>query len=371
MIDFSGKTYAAILAAMLAEVSDQFDKREGGMIQTALGPAAYALEEFYLALDQVQASGFVQTAVGDDLNKLAVLAGLTRYPASPAVRLGVFNLDEIPIGARFSTVSGSQSINFVATQRVSTGQYQLTAETPGEIGNSYSGPILPITFIQGLTTAQITDILVPGDDQESDDDLRARLISALNERPFGGNIAAYRTKIMSIDGVGAVQIYPTWNGGGTVKCSVLGADLLPASATLVASIQEEIDPTPQGMGLGTAPIGAQVTITAPETVTVAVSAAMNLAAGYTLGQVLPQAQEAVAAYLLGIRRGWGTPVGNTGIQYAATVYLSQVLAALVGVDGVTNVTNVQLNGGTADIVLTQSGTMQQVPIPGEVTLREA
>lgn len=341
------------------------------MIQTALGPAAYALEGFYLALDQVQAAGFVQTAVGEDLDKLAVLGGLERYPASPAVRLGVFNLD-VPIGSRFSTVNGAQSIDFTATARLSAGRFQLTAETPGEIGNSYAGPILPITFIQGLTSAQITDILVPGDDREEDGALRERLISALNERPFGGNIAAYRTAILAIDGVGAVQIYPTWNGGGTVKCSVLGADLLPASATLVAAIQLQIDPPPdQGQGLGMAPIGAQATISAPEAVTVAVSAGVELTAGTTIDQVLPQAREAVGAYLLSIRQKWGTPVDGAGVQYAATVYLSQVLAALVGVDGVANVTGVQLNGGTADIVLTQSGAVQQVPVLGEVTLHGA
>ena len=371
MIDFTGKTYAAILSAMLSEVDSKFDKREGGFIQTALGPAAYALEDFYLVLDQVQRSGFVQTAVGEDLDKLAVLAGLTRYPASPAVRLGVFNMD-VPIGARFSTVNGAQSINFTVTARISAGRFQLTAETAGDTGNSYAGPILPITFLQGLTSAQLTGILVPGDDAEDDNSLRERVISALNERPFGGNIAAYRTEILAIDGVGAVQIYPVWNGGGTVKCSVLGADLLPASAVLVQAIQNRIDPPPnQGLGLGMAPIGAQVTITAPQTVTVDVSAAVDLAAGYTIGQILPQAQEAIGAYLLSIRKNWGTPVSSSGAQYAATVYLSQVLAALVGVDGVTNVTGVALNGGAADIVLTQSGQVQQVPILGEVTLSEA
>lgn len=39
---------------------------------------------------------------------------------------------------------------------------------PGAIGNEYTGPILPITAIPGLTSAQITDILVPGDDTETD-----------------------------------------------------------------------------------------------------------------------------------------------------------------------------------------------------------
>ena len=192
MIDFSGETYAAILKRMLDRVPAIYDKREGSIIQTALGPAGWALEGFYLSLDQVQRSAFVQTAVGQSLDYLAVIAGLTRYPASAAVRLGVFNI-AVPIGARFSTIDGTNSINFQVTAATGTaGEYQLTAETPGIIGNHYSGPILPITAIPGLTSATLTDILVPGDDTETDDELRERLITALNEHPFAGNIAAYR-----------------------------------------------------------------------------------------------------------------------------------------------------------------------------------
>ncbi len=133
-------------------------------------------------------------------------------------------------------------------------QYQLAAETPGAIGNEYTGPILPITAIPGLTSAQITDILVPGDDTETDSAFRERLIEALNNRPFGGNIADYRQNVLAIDGVGGVQVYPTWNGGGTVKLSVLGADFLPASSTLVEKVQNAIDPPPnQGLGAGLGP----------------------------------------------------------------------------------------------------------------------
>lgn len=89
----------------------------------------------------------------------------------------------------------------VAASRTSTAnQYQLTAEMAGVIGNDYSGNILPITYIQGLESAQITDILIPGEDEETDDTFRQRLITALNEKPFGGNVAAYRKYIGGLDG---------------------------------------------------------------------------------------------------------------------------------------------------------------------------
>lgn len=371
MIDFSSDTYAALRQAMLDQIPDTFDKRDTAPIPTAISPPAYALEGFYLSLNQVQQQAFVSTASGEALDLLAPLGGISRYPASAAVRLGVFNI-AVPIGARFSTINGADSINFVVTAAESTAdQYQLTAETPGSIGNQYSGPILPITNIPGLTSAQLTDILIPGDDTETDSELRSRLLTALNEKPFGGNVADYRTAIMAIDGVGAVQVHPTWNGGGTVKCSILGADYLPASSELVENVQNAIDPQPnQGLGLGLAPIGAQVTITAPSEVTVNVSATLDLAPGYNIEQVQPLVESELEAYLLEVRQSWGTQLGTTDIEYEANVYLSRVLAAIVGTAGVVNATNVEINGGTSDLILTETGQTQQVPILGTVTLSE-
>ena len=375
MIDFTQETYQNILQAMLDRVPDTYDKRDTAPIPTALGPAAWALEGFYLSLNQVQQQAFVQTASGDSLDMLSVIGGLTRYPASAAVRLGVFNA-AVAIGARFSTINGESSINFIVTATDTPSDptegfyyYQLTAETPGTIGNEYTGPILPITSIQGLTSAEITDILIPGDDTETDDELRQRLITALNERPFGGNIASYRSYVLGLDGVGAVQVYPTWNGGGTVKLSVLGADFLPASSELVENLQNAVDPPPnQGLGLGMAPIGAQVTVVAPTGLTVNVAAALTLASGYQIGQVQQPIEDAIEAYLLTVRQAWATNTSSTSVVYEANVYLARVTAAIVGVEGVVNATYVTQNGGTADLTLTENGTTQQVPTVGTVTL---
>ena len=378
MIDFSQDTYQALRRQMLEQVPDSYDKRDTAPIPTALSPAAWALAGFYLSLDQVQRAAFIQTAVGESLDYLAVIGGLTRYPASAAVRLGVFNT-AVPIGARFSTINGTNSINFAVTAAATVSEpeegftyYQLTAETPGTIGNEYTGPILPITTIPGLTSAQITDILVPGDDTETDDAFRERLIEALNNRPFGGNIADYRQNVLAIDGVGGVQVYPTWNGGGTVKLSVLGADFLPASPTLVENVQNAIDPPPnQGLGLGLAPIGAKVTVAAPTELTVNVSATLMLAAGYAIGQVQEPVEQAIEAYLLSVRQEWDTNTSSTAVSYAADVYVARITAAIVGVTGVVNATNVQLNGGTADLILTETGETQQAPVIGTVTLSES
>lgn len=374
MIDLSQYTYQEILQQLLARVPDTYDKRDTSPIQTAAGMAAYGFEQYYINLSEAERQGLIQTATGEQLDMLSIIAGTTRYQASPAVRLGIFNI-AVPIGSRFSTINGENSIDFQVTA-VTSGEdedsyyYQLTAETAGTIGNEYTGAILPITAIPGLTSAQITDILVPGDDTETDEAYRERVYEALNDRPFGGNIAAYRQEILAIDGVGAVQVYPTWNGGGTVKCVILGADtFLPASPTLIENVQNAIDPPPnQGLGLGMAPIGAQVTIATASEVEIDITATLLLASGYNIEQVRQAVQQQLENYLLSVRQEWDTNISATGVEYAANVYVARITAAIVGATGVVNVNALTVNGENEDIELTETGTVQQIPVLGTVTL---
>lgn len=369
MIDLTGYNYRQILQSMLERIPSTFDKRDTSPIPTALSPAAYALEGFYITLDSVQRAAFIQTAGGVALDYLAVLGNVQRAQASPAVRLGTFNMP-VPLGARFSTINGADSINFIVTATTDNPlEYHLTAETPGVSGNDYSGSILPITAINGLTQAQLTDILIPGENSETDEELRARLIAALNSPAFGGNIAAYREYIMAIEGVGAVQVYPVWRGGGTVKCSILGADFLPASGMLVRTVQNAVDPPlNQGLGLGMAPIGAKVTIDTAVALMINVTATVTLAAGYSISQVQPLAKNALAEYLLEVRRDWDKAKSTISVDYAANIYQSKALAAILGITGVVNVSEVKLNNQAADLSLIESGELQQIPVLGTVSL---
>ncbi|MDK7075495.1 baseplate J/gp47 family protein, partial [Lactobacillus gasseri] len=93
--------------------------------------------------------------------------------------------------------------------------------------------ILPVTPNDLLSWAEITEITAPARDVESDDHLRARLLSSQSWIAHGGNVADYLDMTSKIDEVGAAQIYPTWNGGGTVKVVILNNNLMPASASLV------------------------------------------------------------------------------------------------------------------------------------------
>lgn len=379
MIDFTSQTYANILQAMLDRVSNSYDKRDTSPIQTALGPAAYALEEFYLELAKVQQSAFIQTAVGDDLDQLAIMGGISRNAASAAVRLGTFNV-QVPIGARFSTINGANSINFVVTsyagQVGSSYTYGLTAETAGAIGNEYIGAILPITSIVGLTSATISTILVAGEDEEDDETLRARLIESLQADAFAGNVAAYREHVLAIPGVGGVQVYPAGNGAGTVVLSVIDGDYSAASSYLVDEIQTDIDPTVnQGIGLGFAPIGATVTVTTPTEIGIDINGTVTVAPGKTFGQIEPLIEAALEAYLLSVRKSWDTNVSAYSVMYDADVYISQITSAIISVPGVQNVTGVTIgrHGSTpaaTDVVLTETGSTQELPVIGTVNIHE-
>ena len=68
MIDFSQQTYENIRQEMLDRIPANYDKRDTSPIPTAIGPAAYAFEGFYLTLNQVQKMAFIQTALGQALD---------------------------------------------------------------------------------------------------------------------------------------------------------------------------------------------------------------------------------------------------------------------------------------------------------------
>ena len=87
MIDFSQQTYQNILAQMLEQVPAKFDTRETAPIPTALSPAAYQLAGFYISLNQVQLSAFIQTATGQSLDYLALGTRKEKFSSPhPAVK---------------------------------------------------------------------------------------------------------------------------------------------------------------------------------------------------------------------------------------------------------------------------------------------
>lgn len=380
MIDFSEYTKENIEEQMLDQVDPDIDTREGSMVQTAVAPGAWFLEGLYLTLAQMQDNAYSQTATGEYLDMLAEGRGISRKPATPAVRQGTFDA-VIPEGSVFKTINGENSVNFVSGDLISQSNdlyiYELTCQTPGIIGNSYTGSILPVTAIAGLTEASIGAIITVGADEETDTALRARYYASFEIAEFGGNIASYRNKILAISGVGAVQVYPAYNGGGTVLCSIVDTDYKPAQQALINTVQNIICPpaeggnTPSPLGYGVAPIGAAVTITTATDVPMNVEFTITMETGISFGPTYQTAiEKAIGDYIMEAAQTWGAALITNQVSYSVIIYVSQIIAAILSVEGVANVTGLTLNGGAVDITLTETSALQQIPSLGTVVVHE-
>ena len=376
-------TYEYLMQMALNFVPEELDKRQGSVIYDALAPFCQVLAAGFMELRNYYTQTYALTATGEDLDSRVAEQGITRYPATHAVKLAFFADDKgtainIPLGSRFSTVSDTSPINYRVSNRYYQdglpvpGYYELTCEESGTIGNEYSGNLINITFIQGLASATMTTLLQPARDIEDDEELRQRYFETLNQKAFGGNIADYRQKIMNLDSgaVGAVQIYPTWNGGGTVKLSILDAEYNVCSEEFLQRVQEEVDPENSegvtGDGLGVAPIGHQVTIVTPIEQAINVSCTLTLRTGYTVDQVRQPIGTALENYLLSLRKEWDN--ADEMNRYSVSVFIARVTSAIISVPGVTNVTNVLINNSESDVILPQTGSAQYIPKLGEVVL---
>lgn len=376
-------TYDYILTEALSKVSDNVDKREGSIIRDALSPCCYEAAKHILYLADIIEQTYIETANGLWLDGRVIEGGITRDPATYAKKLGIFKtqLDEpcqISIGQSFSTV-GDTILNYTAVQvyvnedgDVVPGSYIMQCNTVGSVGNSYIGRIVPNDYIEKLASAEITTLLYPGEEEESDDSLRERFLANLMKTAFGGNIAQYRQWAKEIPGIGGVQVYPVWAGGGTVKLSIIDTDYNSCSSEFCQTILEKFDPENSGgetgLGLGIAPIGHKVTVSTPLPRTINVSGKITLLPGYKLETLLPQIKLALEEYLLSLRQAWENSDDEN--NYSVIVYLGRINFAILNVKGVSSAYELQLNGTDTDIRLTETSSLQEIPVLGTVSLDE-
>ncbi|WP_054198853.1 baseplate J/gp47 family protein [Clostridium baratii] len=372
-------SFENLIKGALEKVPDDIDKRQGSVIYDALAPACYQLAEMYMQLKEVLLNSFVTTSYGEYLDNKVIEQGLTRYKATYAKKKIKCTFENgtpatIQVGSRFSTINDETPLTYKVidlfkneNNMVVPGEYIVQCETIGTIGNGYIGDMLPITHINNLKSCKMTTLLVPARDEESDEELKQRFILEVNQRPFGGNVAQYDEEIRKIDGIGEVQIYPTWNGGGTVKCSIVDTEFNAVSEELIEKVKNIIDPKEnEGTGLGLAPIGHIVTITTPQVVNINIEAKIHLITGYTIDQVREEIKKSIESYLKELKKNWG--IADEMNRYELSIYVAQITMSILKVVGVANVTNIKINGQPNDLKLIQSGEIQQLPKLAEVTL---
>lgn len=374
--EFQNKDYDYFLRKMFDAVPDNIDKREGSIIYDALAPAALVMGQQSLDMANVIKETYIKTASGEFLDYRAIEHGTSRYPATQTeAKAKVLNdkkepLNNVQIGDKFASI-GDSPIFYAVTKVNDDLTVELTAEVKGSSANSYIGQILPVTPNDLLSWAEITEITAPARDVESDDHLRARLLSSQSWIAYGGNVADYLDMTSKIDEVGAAQIYPTWNGGGTVKVVILNNNLMPASASLVQKVKNTLDPEDkQAEGYGLAPIDHAVTVTAPEELIVNVDISVKLDDTKVTRYVKDSITKAVEGYFQSLRKDWADINQKLGRGYQETIYRSKILSQVMLTEGVVNAKLPSLNGRDADIDLVFNNSKSQLPVVGTVTINE-
>lgn len=336
-------TFDYIMNRMLESVPDTVDKREGSIIYDALSPAAAELVKCYMELDVVMDETFVDTASLQYLMLRCKERGVAIQGETAAVIEGVFTPSsvELTAGLRFNC----DEVNYTITEKISAGHYKLEAETLGTVGNKYTGLLLPIQTVNGLETAQIAAVLIPAEDGDTTDTLREKYYASIDGEAFGGNVADYREKVNAITGVGGVKVYPVWNGGGTVKLTIIASDFTAPSTELISRVQTAIDPEQNhGEGMGLAPIGHTVTVTGAKYADLTITANVTFAAGWNWENGKSQLVSAANAYLDELCKAWAD-------SETTVVRISQIETHLLTADCIVDIDGTTVNGSTKNIEL--------------------
>ena len=371
--ELEAQNYDYWLNLMLDNVPNDTDKREGSIIYDALAPAAMVSAQQSLSLANIIRETYIKTAQGEFLDYRAVEHGTNRYAATFTEVKAKFNDDDgnpvnVNVGDRFASIAESP-IFYTVIKANGDGTAEMQDEESGTSANSYLGQILPVTPNDNLAWAEIIEITIPARDEENDEHLRARLLNTNSWVAYGGNVADYLDMTSKISDVGATQVYPVWNGAGTVKLVILNNDLMPASQTLIKKVKEEIDPEDnETQGYGLAPIDHQVTVVAPETFEVNITMNVTIAENANIDTIRTNIKASLEELFKSLRKDWSTIDSVTGRGYKLTVYRSKILSRVMTLEGVTNATMPQLNGKDEDLQLVFTNTTSQLPVLGEVTV---
>lgn len=358
---YENEKASSILARMLARVDVKYDKRTGSIIFNNHAPTAEELAIIYEAFDYVIDQALPDTAVREFLIRHCASRKIVPYAATAAVVIGRFAPAGFVLeaGERFNcgeyfyritemienpgnVIDDADTENYV--------YYYLECETEGEAPNGTTGRAIPVENINGLKSAEIIEVSIYGEDEEETEALRRRYYDSFGAEAFGGNIADYKEKILAMNGVGGVKVYPGKNGGGTSWVVITATGNVVPSVTLVETVQGAIDPKvidPEeqwGLGYGKAPIGHHVTVIGAGAEIINVATTLTIQSGYTFADVEAEVKAVIDAYYTELNSNW---------MYTKNVIvrIAEINARLLAIEKVVDVSGTTLNRLTENIVV--------------------
>lgn len=363
------KTFEQILQGLFDYVGASkviTDFNPGSLARTLLEAAAALMEECYYLMSYLLSQFWIRTATGEWLDKRANDYGKTRKAGTVAAGTVTIGRDSpspisvsIPKGTVFQNDTGTLRYTTQDAAILNTGDTNVSVEVlAADIGKDYNlpdGTTLKQSGIalSGIEWVKLNTLTTKGDDIESDDDLRARLLDWIQNPGTSGNPAEYRQWAMDIDGVTGAKVISLWNGPGTVKVVILGTDKKPPDDVLVQTVQNTIAPAELESETRLAPIGAAVTVVGAEPVPINVDATIAIDNSNTaLATIQENFQLALTDYL------------SAMALQADVVRYAKISSLLVDLDGVLDITAYTVNGGTANIPISNV----QVAVVGVVNV---
>lgn len=285
------------------ESKNIIDTREGSIIWDALMPAALELETLYCELDELYKNAFADTANWDYLVRIGAERGISPYEASYAMIKGEFS-EEVKKGTLFTIGKLGYVVSSDCVKNGSLYEAYLLAEKPGTQYNISSGKLNSDYY--NLEIARIKELARPAREKETLEEFRTRYFKEIRKKNFGGNIEDYERWTLGLDGVGAVKVFPIWQGGGTVKVVITGSDGLSPSSKLIDDVQTALDPvTNRGKGIGIAPIGHTVTVAGAAEHNINVKIKLVFQTGYNKENTAEIVNNVIKKYLADQRSLWG------------------------------------------------------------------
>ena len=182
---------------------------------------------------------------------------------------------------------------------------------------------------------------------ESDDELRSRTLTKLASLPASGNADHYAAWCGRVAGILRVRVLPTNRGAGTVDIVAVGLDGKSPAQSVLGEAQAIVDME--------RPVGADAKVMAAEETAMDIAATVTLMDGGDLTAVETAFSEALAAFC------------RDNALRTRTVSYAKVLRLLLETEGVADVTDFTLCGGSESLTLAETA----VAVPGTLTLEES
>lgn len=341
-------TKEEILARMLADIDDKYDKTVGSFFYDTQKPVAIENEKLYARIETIADRAFVRTATGDALKeKLREMAIEMKAAtaASGSVTISGTAGDLVPAGTKVM----SDKLFFTVTEGAvigADGTAEVTAvcDTCGSEGNVPAGAVKAFPVSAGFTGVTNREAFAGGYDAETEEEAKERYYALAKKPPTSGNKYHYEAWATEVSGVGAAKCIPKWNGPGTVKVLIINQDREEADETLINSVAEHIEEE--------RPVGAEVTVTSAVPLEIRVDVTLVLQRGYTVSDAEETVRRELNAYLKEIA------------FEQDYVSLARIGRRILGIEGIADYENLKINGGTANVAVAE----EEVPVLGVVNI---